>query len=65
LDLVKGYHQVPVDKDDIPKTAVITTFGLFEYIYMPFGLKHAAHADIPVSHGLTVAPLSLCFFLSR
>ena len=42
IDLVRAYNQVPVAEADIPKTAVATPFGLFEFLRMPFGLRNAA-----------------------
>ena len=38
LNLVKGYYQVKMFPDDIPKTAIITLFRLFEFVRMPFSL---------------------------
>merc|ERR1712002_587853 len=41
VDLMKGYHQIPVADEDVKKTAVITPFGLFIFPRTPFGLKNA------------------------
>ena len=41
IDLKKAFLQIPVEPSDVPKTAVSTPFGLFEFLKMPFGLKNA------------------------
>ena len=41
FDLTKGYWQVPIAKEDKPKTAFATPFGLFQFNVMPFGLQGA------------------------
>ena len=37
IDLAPGYHQIPMAELNINKTAIITPFGLLEFLRMPFG----------------------------
>ena len=43
LDLQKGYYQVLMAEEDICKTAIITPFGMFEFLRLPFGLRNAGN----------------------
>jgi hypothetical protein len=41
IDLRSGYHELKIRECDIPKTALISSYGLYEYTVMSFGLTNA------------------------
>jgi hypothetical protein len=41
FDMNKGFHQIRIKEEDIPKTAFVTHQGLYEYTHMPLGLRNA------------------------
>ena len=41
VDALDGFHQVPMDRNDIDKTAVVTPFGSYVWKVMPMGLANA------------------------
>ncbi|GFO26869.1 polyprotein [Plakobranchus ocellatus] len=52
IDLIKRYHQVPMAPSSIAKTAVVTSFGLWEFLRMTFGLKNAAQSFQRLMNGV-------------
>ncbi len=42
LGLTSGYFQIPLKREDVPKSAFVCKFGQFEMTRMAFGLNNAA-----------------------
>jgi hypothetical protein len=41
LDILFGYHQIRINKEDIPKTSFIIHEGHYDFFFMPFGFHNA------------------------
>jgi hypothetical protein len=62
IDLHKGYWQIPVRPEDRQKTAVITPFGLFDFLQMPFGLRNAGNSfQRMMDRVLAGLPFAYCY----
>ena len=42
IDLSKGYWQISIPEEDIPKTTFVTPDGSYEFLKMPFGMINSA-----------------------
>ena len=50
LDCRTAYFSVPLDEESIPKTAIATQHGMFEFLRLPMGLTNACSVWLKVIH---------------
>ncbi|GFW83949.1 transposon Tf2-9 polyprotein [Trichonephila clavipes] len=60
IDIFKAFHQIPIAECDIPKTAVTTPWGLYEYTHLCFGLVNAPQSFMRFMHEV-LRGLPFCF----
>ncbi|GFS84845.1 hypothetical protein TNCV_2957291 [Trichonephila clavipes] len=60
IDIFKAFPQIPIAEGDIPKTAVTTPWGLYEYIHLCFGLVNALQTFMRFMHEV-LRGLPFCF----
>ncbi|GFS60878.1 retrovirus-related Pol polyprotein from transposon 17.6 [Trichonephila clavipes] len=60
IDIFKAFYQIPTAECDIPKTAVTTPWGLYEYTHLCFGLVNAPQTFMRFMHEV-LRGLPFCF----
>ncbi|GFU17807.1 retrovirus-related Pol polyprotein from transposon 297 [Trichonephila clavipes] len=60
IDIFMAFYQIPIAECDIPKTAVTTPWGLYEYTHLCFGLKNAPQTFMRFMHEV-LRGLPFCF----
>ncbi|GFS67965.1 hypothetical protein TNCV_1362091 [Trichonephila clavipes] len=60
IDIFKAFHQIPITECDIPKTALTTPWGLYEYTHLCFGLVNAPQTFMRFMHEV-LRGLPFCF----
>ena len=59
IDLRSGYHQLRIKEGDIPKTAIRTQFGHYEFVVVPFRLTNVPTVFMSLMNGV------FCKYLDR
>ena len=52
FDMTKGFWQIPMKKEDIPKTCFVTPDGSWEFLMMPFGPKNSGSTFVKMMRKL-------------
>ena len=56
IDLVKAFHQIPLDEASQAKTTVVTPWGTFKFKRLAMGLKNSAQQLNNVSRSYSKTP---------